>query len=65
MAAPTMQPVKNLAFIKCNSMAEYNLLPDYLKGPDQFIVVDDSSNLQTAQSVAAQSPSSDINKSSD
>ena len=66
MAAPTMQPVKNLAFIKCNSMAEYNLLPDYLKGPDQFIFVDDSSNPQATQPVAAPAPSAGINnKSSD
>ena len=40
MAAPTMQPVKNFAFIKCNSVMEYDLLPDYLKGADQFIFAD-------------------------
>lgn len=40
MAAPTMQPVKNFAFIKCNSVMEYDLLPAYLKGADQFIFAD-------------------------
>lgn len=40
MAAPTMQPVKNFAFIKCDSVMEYDLLPAYLKGADQFIFAD-------------------------
>ena len=40
MAAPTMQPVKNFAFIKCDSVMEYDLLPVYLKGADQFIFAD-------------------------
>jgi len=40
MAAPTMQPVKNLAFIKCGSFMEYDCLPAYLKGPDQFVFAD-------------------------
>ena len=40
MAAPTMQPVKNFAFIKCGSFMEYDCLPAYLKGQDQFIFAD-------------------------
>lgn len=40
MAAPTMQPVKNFAFIKCDSVMEYDLLPAHLKGADQFIFAD-------------------------
>ena len=49
MAAPTMQPVKNFAFIKCDSVMEYDLLPDRLKGADQFIFADVPTSMPDAR----------------